>query len=214
MGVVSRILYAIYHAVFYTLAKLFFRLRVIGHHHIPETGGVLIAANHVSYTDIPFLGCAMKRRVNFMGRAGLFKNPIVGWFYRTGGGFPIERGSISRDKLGEAIKRLKAGKVVVIYPEGGRSVDGRLGSGMPGIGMLVALTGVPVVPAHLTGTDKVLPVRSKWIRIHPVTVLFGEPLDFKGLIKQSEPSKAVYRTISNTVMARIHELAAQADKKQ
>lgn len=210
---VSRILYAIAHVVFYTLAKLFFRLRIIGHHHIPETGGVLIAANHASYTDIPFLGCAMKRRVNFMARAGLFRNPIVGWLYRTGG-FPIERGSISRDKLGEAIKRLKEGKVVVIYPEGGRSADGRLGSGMPGIGMLVALTGVPVVPAYLAGTDKVLPVGSAWIRIHPVTVHFGEPLDFKDLIKQSEPSKAVYRTISDTVMARIHELAAQADKKQ
>jgi 1-acyl-sn-glycerol-3-phosphate acyltransferase len=208
--VIGNILYAIAWVLVNVVARLFFRLRVIGQHHIPREGGVLIAANHVSYTDIPFLGCAMRRRANFIAKAELFNNPVVGWFYRTMGGMPIERGSISRDKLSEAIRRLDSGKLVVIYPEGARSKDGRLRPGMRGIGLIVALTGVPVVPAYISGTDKVMPVGSKWVRFHPVAILFGEPLDFSGLLKQSLPSQVTHKMISDAVMEKIQELSKRA----
>ena len=204
------ILYALFWVFFNVLARLFFRLRVIGRHHIPKEGGVLIAANHTSYTDIPFLGCAMRRRANFVAKAELFDNPILGWFYRITAGIPIKRDSISRDKLNEAIRRLNSGKLVVIYPEGARSKDGQLLPGMQGIGLVVATTGVPVVPAYIAGTDKVLPVGSKWIRFYPVTILFGEPLDFSGLIKQSLSQKEMYKMISDKVMEGIRKLEAQA----
>ena len=209
MNILGKVLYDILHVVVYTLARLFFKLRVVDAHYIPEKGGVLIAANHASYVDIPLIGCAMKRRINFMGKASLFKVPMIGWLYRTMGGFPITRFH-SRGKMGEAISRLEAGEVVVIYPEGARSLDGRLLKGMPGLGLIVALTGLPVVPAYIAGTHKVLPVGAKWPRFYPVTVTFGEPIDFKGLIKYSRADKETYYTISEQVMTRIHQLGRQA----
>ena len=208
MNTIGRILYDIAHGVFSALARTLLRLRVIGAHHIPEKGGVMIAANHASYVDIPLIGCAMKRRVNFMGKASLFNVPILGWFYRTMGGFPITRFH-SRSKMGEAIRRLEAGEVVLLYPEGVRSQDGRLLRGMPGIGLIVALTGVPVVPAYIAGTHKVLPVGSKWPRPHPVTVIFGQPIDFKYLFDMQKSDRQLYRAVSERVMTEIHQLAVE-----
>jgi 1-acyl-sn-glycerol-3-phosphate acyltransferase len=208
VSTIGRILYNITHVVFSVLARTLFRLRVIGVHHIPEKGGVLVAANHASYVDIPLIGCAMKRRVNFMGKASLFKVPVLGWFYRTMGGFPITRFH-SRGKMGEAIRRLEAGEVVVLYPEGARSQDGRLLRGMPGIGLIVAHTKVPVVPAYIAGTYKVLPVGSKWPRLHPVTVIFGQPIDFKYLFDIKRSDRQLYRAVSERVMTEIHQLAVE-----
>jgi 1-acyl-sn-glycerol-3-phosphate acyltransferase len=204
----GRILYDIAHVVFYALARTLFRLRVIGGHHIPEKGGILIAANHASYVDIPLIGCAMKRRVNFMGKASLFHVPILGWFYRTMGGFPITQFH-SRGKMGEAIRRLEAGEVVVLYPEGERSQDGRLLRGMPGIGLIVAHTKAPVVPAYIAGTHKVLPVGSKWPRPYPVTVIFGQPIDFKYLLDTQRSDRQLYRAVSERVMTEIRQLAVE-----
>ncbi len=213
MNIIGRILYDIAYVVFYALARVLFRLRVIGAHHIPEKGGVLIAANHASYVDIPLIGCSMKRRVNFMGQVSLFKVPILGWFYRNMGGFPITRFH-SRGKMGEAIRRLEAGEVVVLYPEGARSLDGRLLRGMPGIGLIVALTGVPVIPAYIAGTHKVLPVGSKWIRLHPVTVFFGKPIDCKYLLDTSKTNKELYRSVSDRVMTEIRQLGVEAGAEE
>ena len=204
----GRILYSIAHVLFRTLAKLLFRLRVIGADQIPRTGGVLIAANHSSYTDIPLIGCSIDRPAGFMGKVELFSVPILGWFYRAMGGFPITRFH-SKEKLGEAIRRLNEGQVVIMYPEGRRTNDGKLKAAMPGIGMLVTVSGVKVVPAYISGTHKVLPVGAKWIRLHPVTIIFGQAIDFKNISGNSEPSRETYQTIGDTVMKKINELSQE-----
>ena len=204
----GRILYSIAHILFRTLAKLLFRLRVIGADRIPKTGGVLIAANHASYADIPLMGCSIDRPAGFMGKVELFSVPILGWFYRQLGGFPITRFH-SKEKLGEAIRRLNESEVVIMYPEGRRTQDGKLRGAMPGIGMLVSKTGVKVVPAYISGTHKVLPVGAKWIRLHPVTIIFGQPIDFKNIVGNSEPSRETYQTIGDAVMEKIQELSYQ-----
>ena len=202
----GRILYSVAHTLFRTLAKLLLRLRIIGADRIPKTGGVLIAANHTSYTDIPLIGCSIERPAGFMGKVELFSVPILGWFYRRMGGFPITRFH-SKEKLGEAIRRLTQGEVVVMYPEGQRTQDGKLKPAMPGIGMLVTTTGVTVVPAYISGTNKVLPVGAKWIRLYPVTIIFGQPIDFKYIIRNSEPSRETYQSIGDAVMKKILELS-------
>lgn len=198
-------LYRIAHVVVWTLARLFFRIKVIGESHVPREGGVIVAANHNSYFDIPLLGCVLSRRADNIAKSELFRNPILGGLFRALGGFPVRRGTIDRQAIEEAVRRLKAGHLLAMYPEGTRSRDGRLQSPKPGIGMMVARSGVKVVPAYLRGTAPVRPFRQ-------VTIVFGKPLDFKGSIQQIERAekeginpKILYVTISQEIM---NEIAA------
>ena len=189
-------------------ATVLFRLKVIGQRHIPKTGGVLIASNHASYLDIPILGCGMPRRASFMGRLDLFSGP-AGWLMRYLGWIPIRRERVDRKGFEEAIRRVKAGEAVVIYPEGSRTEDGRLQPGKPGVGMIVEATGCPVVPAFLEGTYDVLPPGARWFRLRPIRVTYGAPLEFSSLFESAggeDKKKAVYQRISEEVMDRIAEL--------
>jgi 1-acyl-sn-glycerol-3-phosphate acyltransferase len=92
-------LYAVAQAVIGFLARFFFRLRVFGHDCIPKKGGVLIASNHVSYLDIPLLGCAMERKANFIGKVELLRNPVMAFLFRYLNGIPIRRGGVNRKVL-------------------------------------------------------------------------------------------------------------------
>jgi 1-acyl-sn-glycerol-3-phosphate acyltransferase len=188
-------------------ARLLFRLRVSGQDHIPRTGGVLIAANHASYLDIPILGCALPRQASFIGRMDLFSG-IVGTLLRYLGWIPIRRERVDRKAFDEAIRRLKAGHVVVIYPEGSRSPDGRLRPGKPGIGMIAAAAGCPVVPALLEGTYEALPPGASWIRVRPIKVIFGQPIDFSAVLEpeNEDTKKVIYQQMSEEIMDRIAAL--------
>jgi 1-acyl-sn-glycerol-3-phosphate acyltransferase len=112
---------------------------------------------------------------------------------------------LDRDAFGKAVTLIKEGKVVVIFPEGTRSPDGRLQHPKPGIGVIVAQTGCPVVPAYLKGTYDVLPTGAKWPHFCPVTVLYGDPLTFPRTEENGE-SKQFYQEVSRTVMDRIASL--------
>jgi len=197
---VSSVVYAILWVLARTVARLFFGFRVVGS--VPKQGGLLVAANHASYFDIPLLGCGMFRRAWYLGRSDLFIPGVKGvlqWL----GWIPLKLGRLDRKALDRAIALIKAGKVVVIFPEGGRSLDGRLRNAKAGLGMIVAQTGCPVVPAYLKGTFDVLPTGAKRPRFHPVSVSFGPPLSFPG---ENTQTKAFYQEVSRIVMERIAAL--------
>ena len=192
---------------------MFFRFQAEGQEHIPQQGGVLIAANHASYLDIPFLGCGVRRRVAFLGRQDLFKitglNTIVRWL----GWIPIRQDRLDRRGFSRAIELIQDGNVVVLYPEGTRTPNGELKPGKPGIGVLVAEAGCSVVPAYLKGTREALPLGASWPRFHQVIVRFGPPIDFSAACaKQSR--KEFYRFVSWTVMNRIAELGQVAKPEE
>ena len=193
-------MYAILWVLARTVARLFFGFRVVGS--VPKQGGLLVAANHASYFDIPLLGCGMFRRAWYLGRSDLFVPGVKGilqWL----GWIPLKLGRLDRKAFDRAIALIKAGKVVVIFPEGGRSLDGRLRNAKAGLGMIVAQTGCPVVPAYLKGTFDVLPTGAKRPRFHPVSVSFGPPLSFPG---ENTQTKAFYQEVSRIVMERIAAL--------
>jgi len=185
------------------VAWLCFRYRVIGS--VPRDGGFLVAANHASYFDIPLLGCGMLRRAWYLGRSDLFPVPGLNGILQWLGWIPLRLGRLDRKAFEKAIALINQGKVVVIFPEGSRSLDGRLGEAKPGLGMIVAQTGCPVVPAYLKGTFEVLPSEAKWPRLHPVNVRFGEPLNFPKPDADGE-NKKFYQEVSQTVMERIAAL--------
>lgn len=194
---------------FNVIGRLFFRYRTVGQEHIPRKGGVLVAANHASYLDIPFLGCGMPRRAWYLGRQDLFPFPGLKPLFQWLGWIPIKVHRLDRAGFGRAIKLIQAGRVVVIFPEGGRTPDGRLRLGKPGLGVIVAETGCPVVPAYIGGTREALPMGTSRIRFRPIWIAFGEPISFAGAVERSK-GKELYQHISRTVMDKIAELGRVA----
>jgi len=201
---VSGAIYCVLWLFFRLLAFLFFRFRTEGVQFVPKAGGVIVAANHASYLDIPLLGCAIRRRVCFIGRANLFPNRYVSWVLQRLGWIPLKTHRLDRKAFGIALANLKAGMPVVIFPEGTRTEDGQLQPGRPGIGYLVKESQCEVIPAYISGTFKVLPVKAKWLRLFPVSVTFGITVglpNVEGLNKKQE-----YEQIGRTVMDNIAQV--------
>ena len=184
---------------------VFFRYRAEGQ--IPPTGGVLVAANHASYLDIPLLGCGMRRRAWYIGRNDLFPIPVLDRILESLGWIPLRPGRLDREAFNKAISLIQAGKVVVIFPEGGRTHDGSLRPPKAGIGVIVSQTGCPVVPAYIEGTFDALPTGARWPRWHRVRVRFGSPLHFEWRQTQDKgDAKRFYQQVSRTVIEHIAAL--------
>ncbi len=201
----TRVVYGILWVLTRTIGWICFRYRVEGQ--VPRTGGVLVAANHASYLDIPLLGCGMRRRAWYLGRSDLFPVPVLKGVLQSLGWIPLRLGRLDRGAFGKAISLIQAGEVVVIFPEGGRSHDGHLRPPKAGIGVIVSQTGCPVVPAYLKGTFDVLPTGARWPRWRQVTVRFGSPLTFEtGGHKEKAETKRFYEQVSRTVIEHIAAL--------
>jgi 1-acyl-sn-glycerol-3-phosphate acyltransferase len=202
---VSGIVYGILWVLARVAGWMCFRYRVEGQ--VPRTGGLLIAANHASYLDIPLLGCGMNRRAWYLGRNDLFPFPVVNGILQSLGWIPVRLGRLDREAFRKAITLIRSGKVVVIFPEGGRTHDGHLRPPKAGIGVIVSQTGCPVVPAYLKGTFDVLPVGARWPRLRQVTVRFGAPIMFEaGMQKEKAETKQFYQHVSRTVIEQIAAL--------
>ena len=198
--------------LFRVLAILLFRFRTEGVDLFPGTGGVIVAANHASYLDIPLLGCAIRRRVCFIGRANLFPNRYANWVLQRLGWIPLKTHRLDRKAFGVALAHLKSGLPVVIFPEGSRTEDGQLQPGRPGIGYLVKESQCEVIPAYISGTFKVLPVKAKWPRLFPVSVSFGKSVGFANGDRGNK--KQEYGQIVTTVMDHIAQVGGLSTSHQ
>jgi 1-acyl-sn-glycerol-3-phosphate acyltransferase len=162
---------------------VFPRWRATGQSNVPDSGGVLLVCNHLSFLDVFMVGIPLRRPLNYVARSTLFV-PVIGPLIRSVGGFPIQREGIGASGMKETLRRLKAGGIVTLFPEGTRSHDGELGPLKPGIAVLVGRVGVPVVPAGLAGLFEIWP-RSRLFPVpHPVRVHYGRPIfpvDLAGL---------------------------------
>jgi len=175
MSVVNKVIFQGTRALFIVLLKIIASFRVYGRENLPAKGSFIIASNHVSYVDPGVVGIACDGyRISFMAKRELFESRRWRWWFEAMDSIPADR--IARDStpLKTAIKKLKNGGIVGIFPEGTRSPDGRMQKAEPGIGLLAEKTGVPIVPIYLSGTDNVLPRGGRWLRMHPVTARIGE----------------------------------------
>lgn len=155
------------------------RWRVTGRENIPRTGPVILAPNHISNCDPPFVGLSVNRPVWFMAKRELFENPILGAFIRFAQGFPVERGQ-PRTVLRRAQELLSSGEAVVVYPEGRLSQSGDLQPLLPGVAFLALRARVPIVPVGIVGTKQVLPYGKVIPRptLARIGIHFGRPLEF------------------------------------
>ncbi len=191
---------------FRSIARLCFQLRLTGQENIPAQGRLLIAANHASFLDVPFLGCGVARQLAFLGRHNLFPIPLINPLLQRLGWIPIRQDHFDRDGLRRAEACIEKGKALVIFPEGARTETGALGEGKLGLAMLVLKTKCLVVPAYISGTFEALPIGASRLSFHPVSVIYGVPIDFACDVERFT-KKEFYHHVIDTVMASIQELA-------
>ena len=180
------------------LFKIFLRLEVRGAENIPQNGGIVIAANHLSLLDPPIIGVAATRKVHFMAKQELFV-PILGDIYMTLGAFPVKRGGADRAAIKKGIDILKDGSVLAIFPEGTRSKDGTLGKAEPGALMMAGKAKAAIVPTCVSGTDI-----SRSGKLWPkVIVSFGKPIFFPD---NAVIDKELLIKMTDNLMQDIHQL--------
>ena len=143
--------------------------------------GAIIVANHESFLDPLLVGSPLAPPVSYLARDNLFRVPVIGTLLRQTYVIPINRDSASSASIREAVRRIKQGFLVGIFPEGTRSADGRLGELKPGFIALLRLTRAPVIPVGVAGAGQVLPRGGKWIHRGRVRVVYGPTIEWSEL---------------------------------
>ena len=171
-------------AFFVTLTKrwllmmfwLVFRIQYRGRHHIPATGPALVVCNHQSYLDPLLVGAALPRSVRYMTMKQLFAKRPLSILLRFYGAFPVTTRSADTGAIKACLQYLRAGELVLIFPEGERSPDGRLLEFFDGFARIAQIGEVPIVPVTIHGAVRVWPRSARWPRPGKVQVKFHAPL--------------------------------------
>jgi 1-acyl-sn-glycerol-3-phosphate acyltransferase len=169
-----------------------FSMRSEGGYNVPATGPALIIANHASYFDPPAVGVCIRRRIHYLARKGLFRNPLFGSLIRRLNAVPVNQEGVATEGLKASLRLLKAGEAVLIFPEGERTWTGKMQPLKPGIALLIKQVDMPVVPAGIAGVFDAFP-RTRLLPTHwsplflperkrgSFAVSIGRPLDSRKL---------------------------------
>lgn len=204
-------------AVLGPFVRLFGRPVVEGAEHVPATGPVILAGNHLSFADSLFLALVLRRRITFLAKSEYFstRGPLgwaMRWFFTSAGQIPVDRKNAGKaaSALQQAIGILEKGQIWGIYPEGSRSPDGRLHRGKTGVIRVALATGAPVVPVVLRGTDRVNPPGTTIWRParKPVRITFCPPLDLTPY-RDRRQNGALVREITDELMRTLAEHSGQ-----
>jgi 1-acyl-sn-glycerol-3-phosphate acyltransferase len=189
-----------------SVARLVYGWKVFGRDNIPE-GGALIASNHLSNFDPPFLGSAIKREMFYFAKIELFRNPLFGALIKSVNAFPVHRGEADRQAWKVAKSLLKTGKLLLFFPEGTRSRDGQLQDGKPGMARLAFAADVPVVPAAISGSNR---LRDVFLRRAKLRVGFAKPITLSDFASGNDDDSR-YDRLTKAVMAEIGRLKAEVE---
>jgi 1-acyl-sn-glycerol-3-phosphate acyltransferase len=184
------------------LARTFFSFRVVHSERIIETGGALLAMNHQSFLDPPLAGICCKRQIHFLARKTLLKWPVLGPILPKLNVVPVDQDRADMSALKTVIKLVKAGHCTIVFPEGARTLDGRLQPAQPGLGLIIAKAMVPVVPMRIFGGHEAFPPGAKYPKPHPITIVVGEPIIFTAA-DVAGGGRELYQRLSERVMERI-----------
>jgi 1-acyl-sn-glycerol-3-phosphate acyltransferase len=206
----------------YTLLKAFlspilmilFRPKVTGLRNVPSLGPVIIASNHLSFSDSIFMPLVVPRKVTFLAKSEYFTSPgIKGFFkkitFHALGQVPVDRsgGRRSEAAIDTGLRVLEEGDCIGIYPEGTRSPDGRLYKGRTGIARLAIESGAPVIPVAMFNTAEIQPTGTVIPKLKQVAMVFGAPMDFSEAGDSDDPK--VLRRVTDEIMEEIQRLSGQ-----
>jgi 1-acyl-sn-glycerol-3-phosphate acyltransferase len=201
---------------FRALYALYFRWRVFNPERVPQTGAVILAANHASFLDPPLVGSGLRRPINYLARESLFRFPGVGVLLRSWNSVPVNREGGGAAGLKAILDRLLAGGGIILFPEGTRTHDGKLQPARSGIGLAVIKSTAPVVPVRTFGTFEAYGRHVKFPRPKQVAVKYGRPMEFEQLRAEAkhcsrERLKEIYQQIADEIMTAIAKLEPRED---
>ncbi len=194
-----------------TASYFYFRLRTVDMHHVPLTGPVILASNHVSYLDPPLIGCTLLRTVHSMARKSLFEHRLLAWVMRGLAALPIDRDGGGGAGLKSIFERLAAGAGILLFPEGTRSPDGRIHSAKAGVGLVIIRSTAPVIPVRMVGAYEAWGRHRRLPRPARITIVYGPPIDFEKLRDESKTCdkarlKGIYQEAADLTMEAINRL--------
>jgi len=204
--------YGILRAFLTPFLMILFRPKVKGLRHVPASGPLIVASNHLSFSDSIFMPLVVPRKVTFLAKSEYFTSPgpkglIKKLAFIALGQVPVDRsgGRRSEAALITGLKVLAEGKCLGIYPEGTRSPDGRLYKGRTGIARLAIESGAPIIPVAMFNTEKIQPTGTVMPKVMRVEMIFGEPMYFDG----DSTDLQYLREVTDVIMAKIQELSGQ-----
>lgn len=187
--------------------KLFYNFRIEGTENIPQDRALVMASNHRSYADPVILTMPMKKPVTYMAKEELFKNKLFGWFITKLGAFPVKRGAGDLQVIDDAVGILESGRHLVIFPEGTRSKDGKVGKGKTGVALIAARSGADVLPCGIIFEGEKLHFRSK------LTLRFGKVIPAEE-IAVTDGSPRELKAAKLRIMSAITELVEGSESKE
>ena len=206
MSLINDVIFQATRCLFIVLLKILANFRVYGRKNLPKNGPFIVASNHVSYVDPGVVAIACDGcRISFMAKRELCESRTWNWWFNAMDSIPADRTSRNFRSLKIAMKKLKNGGIVGIFPEGTRSLDGELKNAEPGIGLLAEKSGAPIIPIYLEGTSDVLPRGARFLRMHPIVARIGKAVNLDEA-KSIHEKKARYYHIGEKVMQAIKSL--------
>ena len=208
----DKVAYGLLKSFLLPVLTLLFRPKVRGLRNVPSQGPVIIASNHLSFSDSIFMPLVVPRKVTFLAKSEYFTSPglkglVKKLTFIALGQVPVDRagGSRSEAALLTGLSVLAQGECLGIYPEGTRSPDGRLYRGRTGIARLAMESGAPVIPVAMFNTDQIQPTGKLMPKIRRVKMQFGEPMYFTG----DSTDMNLLRDVTDEIMRKIQSMSGQ-----
>ena len=188
------------------LSKLLLRCQVVGKGNVSKHAACIVVANHVNLLDSPLIGVNLGRKVYFMAKEELFHSRSIGWMAEQFGAFPVAKGKLNPRAGRRALELLAQSQALIIFPEGRRSEDGKLGRAYSGAALLAAKSGVPIVPVGISGTGHLMG-KGWFLRRPRITINIGQPFTLSDSHDKLSKEEVAYLTCE--IMTHIAELLPQ-----
>jgi 1-acyl-sn-glycerol-3-phosphate acyltransferase len=185
--------------------RTLFGLKIVGEENLITEGPVLVASNHESFLDPPLIGNLYKTEMVYLARKTLFVG-IGAWLYPKWNAIPVDQDRPDMGSLKTIIRKLKQGERVCVFPEGERTLDGKLGEAAPGIGLIAVKSGAVIQPVRISGARDALPRGSGKIRFARISITVGKPIRLSAEELRSAKGKDDYDRIAKRIMNAISEL--------
>lgn len=180
--------------------KTQYKVEYVGLENVPDEGGFILAANHISALDPVYIAVGVKnRQIHYMGKKELFENPFTNWLFTKANAFPIARGKADSEALNYAIRDVKEGNVLGIFPEGTRSKDGKIGRAKSGVALIAKEAKADVLPVAFCSTDN-------FKKGTKLTVRFGKMIPFSELNLGEDSQREDLKTAAKYIMDKITAL--------